>query len=65
MSIAKELSMTWSFVKQRKHLIVVVPIVAYMIGWKLEKIEYERMTLFRDRSALFGREHGPDYKPSW
>ncbi|KZS10285.1 putative NADH dehydrogenase 1 beta subcomplex subunit [Daphnia magna] len=65
MSMLKELSMTWSFIRQKKHLVVIFPVVAYLIGWKLEKIEYERMTLFRDRSALFGREHGPDYKPSW
>ena len=50
---------------QRKSLMVVFPIIGYMIGWKVDKMELERMTLFRDRSALFGRDHGEGYKPSW
>ena len=65
MSMSRELSITWKFLMQRKHAVVFIPIISFMIGWKIDNIEYERLTLFRDRSALFGREHGPDYKPSW
>lgn len=65
MTISKELKMTWAFVMQRKSLLALFPVVGFMIGWKLDNMEMERMSLFKDRSALFGREHGPDYKPSW
>jgi len=63
--MSRELSITWKFLMQRKNAVVFIPIISFMIGWKIDNIEYERLTLFRDRSALFGREHGPDYKPSW
>lgn len=65
MSLSRELQMTWTFMARKKNLLVLVPIAAYMIGWKLDKMEVERLTLFRDRSALFGTEHQPGYKPSW
>jgi|NOAtaT_7_FD_contig_31_4552805_length_485_multi_15_in_0_out_0_1 NADH dehydrogenase (ubiquinone) 1 beta subcomplex subunit 1 len=62
MGIAEELRMTFTFLNQRKHLMILIPIVAGVIGWKLDKMEIERLTLFRDKSALFGREV---QKPSW
>jgi len=36
-----------------------------MIGHKLDKMESERMTTFRDKSALYGRELKPGEPPSW
>lgn len=57
--------MTWSFITRKKNLIALVPIAGFLIGLKLDRMEVERMTLFRDRSALFGREMGSGYKPSW
>lgn len=44
---------------------LLLPVGAFLVGWKLDRMEAERLSLFRDRSALFAREHGPDYKPSW
>ncbi len=48
---------------------MLLPINSYLnyvqVGWKLDNMEYERMVLFKDRSALFGRDHGEGYKPSW
>ena len=65
MTFSRELRMTWTYIMQRKHLIAVVPFAFMAVGWKLDRMEIERMTLFRDNSALFGREHGINYKPSW
>jgi len=65
MSLGRELQITWTFMARKKNLIALVPIAAFAFGWKLDKMEIERMTLFRDKSALFGKEHGLEYKPSW
>ena len=62
MGIAEELRMTFTFLNQRKHLMILVPLAACIVGWKLDKMEVERLTLFRDKSTLFGREVE---KPSW
>jgi hypothetical protein len=35
------------------------------IGRYLEEQDQNRMTRFRDKSALFGKEKGPDDEPSW
>ena len=50
---------------KRMHILVLFPLAGYAMGWKLDNMEIERLTLFRDKSALFGRELGPDEKPSW
>ncbi|CAH1994860.1 unnamed protein product [Acanthoscelides obtectus] len=33
----------------------IFPAIGYAIGWWLDRKETERMTLFRDKSALYGR----------
>jgi len=43
---------------------LVVPFSAYYIGLKLERLETERMSLFRDKSALYGSAT-PPATPSW
>ena len=35
------------------------------LGSYLERQEHNRMSRFRDKSALFGKEKGPDDEPSW
>ena len=42
--------------------IVVVGVTA---GYYFERQEFNRMTRFRDKSALFGKQLGPDDPPSW
>ncbi|KDR07695.1 hypothetical protein L798_02749 [Zootermopsis nevadensis] len=49
----------------RQYLYFAVPMTGFMLGWWLDRMETERMTLFRDKSALFGRELKPGDKPSW
>ncbi|KAG5315634.1 NDUB1 dehydrogenase, partial [Pseudoatta argentina] len=44
---------------------LIFPFAGFMIGHKLDKLESERMTTFRDKSALYGRELKPDESPSW
>nr|CAH7724018.1 unnamed protein product [Callosobruchus chinensis] len=43
----------------------IVPAIGYAIGWYLDRKETERMTLFRDKSALYGRVLKEGEKPSW
>ncbi|XP_017485741.1 PREDICTED: NADH dehydrogenase [ubiquinone] 1 beta subcomplex subunit 1 [Rhagoletis zephyria] len=44
----------------------VLPLIGFAIGHFLDKKETERMTLFRDKSALYGRPEGAERKPpSW
>ncbi|XP_076287005.1 NADH dehydrogenase [ubiquinone] 1 beta subcomplex subunit 1 [Lasioglossum baleicum] len=35
------------------------------VGWYIDRSESLRMTRFRDKSALFGRELKPGEPPSW
>ena len=35
------------------------------LGLYLEHQDVNRMTRFRDKSALYGKEKGPDEEPSW
>lgn len=44
---------------------LIFPISGFLIGHKLDLMETERMTMFRDKSALFGRELKPGEPPSW
>ncbi|XP_022920960.1 NADH dehydrogenase [ubiquinone] 1 beta subcomplex subunit 1 [Onthophagus taurus] len=41
------------------------PLVGYGIGWFLDRKETERMVLFRDKSALYGRVLKEGEQPSW
>jgi NADH dehydrogenase (ubiquinone) 1 beta subcomplex subunit 1 len=49
----------------RQYIYFAIPLTGFMIGWWLDRKETERMTMFRDKSALFGRELKPGEKPSW
>lgn len=42
----------------------VLPFIGLAIGHYLDKKETERMTMFRDKSALYGRPEGRA-QPSW
>ncbi|XP_076622497.1 NADH dehydrogenase [ubiquinone] 1 beta subcomplex subunit 1 [Colletes latitarsis] len=46
------------------HVILVVG-SATAFGWWMDRLESERLTLYRDKSALFGRELKPGEAPSW
>lgn len=37
----------------------------FSLGCYLDRDEVEAMTLFRDKSALYGRERKPNEPPSW
>lgn len=43
----------------------VVPFAGFLFGWYLDIRETERYSLFRDKSALYGRELKEGEKPSW
>lgn len=43
----------------------VLPLIGLGIGHFLDKKETERMTRFRDKSALYGRKRNPNEQPSW
>lgn len=43
----------------------IIPFMGFGVGWFLDIKETERMTLFRDKSALYGRERQENEKPSW
>ena len=43
----------------------VLPFIGFGLGWFLDQKETERMTIFRDRSALYGRKLEAGEKPSW
>ena len=39
--------------------------ITWPLGNYLERQDQNRMCRFRDKSALFGKEMGPDDEPSW
>lgn len=49
----------------REYIWLVLPMSGYFLGRYLDNLETERMTLFRDKSALYGRVLQPGEKPSW
>uniref|UniRef100_A0AAG5DC25 NADH dehydrogenase [ubiquinone] 1 beta subcomplex subunit 1 n=1 Tax=Anopheles atroparvus TaxID=41427 RepID=A0AAG5DC25_ANOAO len=49
----------------RQYLWSVVPLFGFSLGWFLDSKETERMTMFRDKSALYGRVLKEGEKPSW
>lgn len=64
-TFAWEMQALWKFLIQRKNALALIPIIGFYVGHRIDQMEIQRMTVFRDSSALFGREKGPDYKPSW
>ncbi|EFN83820.1 NADH dehydrogenase [ubiquinone] 1 beta subcomplex subunit 1, partial [Harpegnathos saltator] len=44
---------------------LIFPITGFFLGYKFDRLETERMTMFRDKSALYGREMKPGESPSW
>lgn len=42
-----------------------LPFTGCAIGWYLDRQETLRMTLFRDKSALYGGNVKPSDPPSW
>ncbi|OXU26660.1 hypothetical protein TSAR_010845 [Trichomalopsis sarcophagae] len=49
---------------KREYLVCVFPFIGYLIGWKLDRMEDERLSKFRDKSALYRRDP-PPAEPSW
>lgn len=46
----------------RQYLYIAIPLTGFALGMYLDNKETERMTFYRDRSALYGRQVE---KPSW
>ncbi|KAK8384425.1 hypothetical protein O3P69_009315 [Scylla paramamosain] len=44
---------------------ILVPLTGYYLGSLLDRTETNRLVMFRDKSALYGRELAPGEKPSW
>lgn len=42
-----------------------VPLLMGLIGWRLDVADDQRMTMFRNKSALYGRELKPGEKQPW
>ncbi|XP_037920832.1 NADH dehydrogenase [ubiquinone] 1 beta subcomplex subunit 1 [Hermetia illucens] len=42
-----------------------LPMLGFTIGWYLDNKETQRMTMFRDKSALYGRALKEGEAPSW
>ncbi|RZF49221.1 hypothetical protein LSTR_LSTR010951 [Laodelphax striatellus] len=59
----KKMWAQWSFGKSCAF--GVIPVAFFLFGKHLDNAETERMTRFRDKSALYYRELGPNDKPSW
>lgn len=55
--------MVLGFTKQ--YIWMVLPLAGYAIGTYLDRKETERMTMFRDKSALYGGIRKPEDPPSW
>ncbi|KAK5642798.1 hypothetical protein RI129_008965 [Pyrocoelia pectoralis] len=48
------------------YIFMIIPFIGYGFGWFLDRKETERMTLFRDKSALYGPcTPDPSRPPSW
>ncbi|XP_066255517.1 NADH dehydrogenase [ubiquinone] 1 beta subcomplex subunit 1 [Euwallacea similis] len=42
-----------------------VPLLGYLLGKYIDRSETERLSLFRDKSALYGRVLKEGEKPTW
>ncbi|XP_014217997.1 NADH dehydrogenase [ubiquinone] 1 beta subcomplex subunit 1 [Copidosoma floridanum] len=49
---------------RKNYLLMLIPLAGMFIGHQLDKIEDERMSKFRDKTALYKRDV-PPAKPSW
>lgn len=49
----------------RQYVWVGLPFLGFYLGLFLEHQETERMSMFRDKSALYGRVLKDGEKPSW
>ncbi|XP_071439783.1 NADH dehydrogenase [ubiquinone] 1 beta subcomplex subunit 1 [Hetaerina americana] len=49
----------------RQYVWALLPLSGFFLGSYFDHLETERMTLFRDKSALYGRVLQPGEKPSW
>jgi len=49
----------------RQYKLALIPFAGFLIGHIFDKIQEKRMTTFRDKSALYGRELKPGEPPSW
>ncbi|GLH01760.1 AGAP000849-PA-like protein, partial [Gryllus bimaculatus] len=49
----------------RMAIMSLLPLTGFGIGCYLDHKETERMTMFRDKSALYGRVLKPGEAPSW
>lgn len=43
----------------------VLPFIGFGLGWFLDHQETLRMTIYRDRSSLYGRQLKSGEEPSW
>ncbi|CAH1105481.1 unnamed protein product [Psylliodes chrysocephalus] len=43
----------------------IFPALGFAFGWYLDRKETERLTIFRDKSALYGRVLKEGEAPSW
>ena len=46
-------------------LVAMLPLAMFFGGWYLDKLEDQRMTMFRNKSALYGRTLKPGEKEPW
>ncbi|KAG7167838.1 NADH dehydrogenase [ubiquinone] 1 beta subcomplex subunit 1-like, partial [Homarus americanus] len=44
---------------------LMVPLAGFLVGTYFDRMETERQSMFRDKSALYGRELAEGEKPSW
>ncbi|XP_055383201.1 NADH dehydrogenase [ubiquinone] 1 beta subcomplex subunit 1 [Condylostylus longicornis] len=49
----------------KQYLWGALPLTGFLVGWFLDIKETERMTRFRDKSALYGRNLKEGEAPSW
>ncbi|XP_060519709.1 NADH dehydrogenase [ubiquinone] 1 beta subcomplex subunit 1 [Cylas formicarius] len=54
----------YPFLPKRSYLMI-LPFIGFGFGWYLDVKETERMHLFRDKSALYGRTLKQGEQPSW
>ncbi|KAL1500970.1 hypothetical protein ABEB36_006380 [Hypothenemus hampei] len=53
------------YILPRKWYLISVPLAAYAFGYYLDRQETERLSLFRDKSDLYGRVLKEGEQPTW
>ncbi|KAF4527421.1 hypothetical protein B566_EDAN015941 [Ephemera danica] len=48
----------------KAYIAYIIPATAFYVGWRLDRMETQRLTMFRDRSALYRQATMPA-TPSW